>query len=150
MKKIVVAFILCCYALIGFAQNENPVSWSFTAKKIDALSYEVHLSAKIEEGWHIYSQTTPDGGPVPTEISFAKNPLLIVNGSSKEVGKLEQRNEPLFGVEVKQFSDKVDFVQTVKLKTKAKTNVTGTVKFMTCNDQMCIPPKSVSFTISLK
>ena len=135
------------YATVG---QENPVKWSFTAKKIADKTYEIHLTARIEDEWHIYSQTTPDGGPVPTSISFFKNPLLVMQGETKEMGKLEKHFEKLFNVEVMQFSDKVDFVQTVNLKTNVKTNIAGKVAFMTCNDEMCLPPKSVPFSISLK
>jgi thiol:disulfide interchange protein DsbD len=151
MKRMFVALVLSSIAATCFSQGSaDPVSWTFSAKKIDATTYEIHLTATIEDGWHIYSQTTPDGGPVPTAIKYNKNPLLTMDGATKEVGKLEQRHEKLFGVDVKQFSDKIDFVQTVKLKASAKTNVSGTVEFMTCNDEMCMPPKSMQFSVSLK
>jgi len=150
MKKFLFVFILSSIVADCFAQLENPVKWNFSAKKINATTYEVHLTAKIEDEWHIYSQTTPDGGPVATSISFNKNPLLSLDGAVKESGKLEEHFEELFGVQVKQFSDKVDFIQIVKLKSSAKTNVTGSVEFMTCNDHQCMPPKTVKFNISLK
>jgi thiol:disulfide interchange protein DsbD len=56
----------------------------------------------------------------------------------------------LFGVDVKQFSNKVDFVQTVKIKGKAKTVLNGSVEFMTCNDHECLPPKTQKFSVALK
>lgn len=132
------------------AQVKNPVQWSFTTKKISASSCEVHLTALIEEGWHIYSQTTPEGGPVPTAIDYLKNPLLLLDGATKEVGKLEQHNEPLFGVDVKQFSKKVDFVQIVKLKAQIKTVLTGSIQFMTCNDHECLPPRTIKFSVPVR
>ena len=100
-----------------------------TSKKIGDKTYEVHITATIDHGWHIYSQTTPDGGPIPTSITFTKNPLVIVEGKAKEVGKLEQHHEPLFGVDVKQFSNTVDFVQLVKLKAPVKTSMNVAVEF---------------------
>ena len=50
----------------------------------------------MDHGWHIYSQTTPEGGPVPTTIEFTKNPLVNLQGTAKETGKMEQRHEELF------------------------------------------------------
>ncbi len=132
------------------AQVKDPVRWSFSAKRINDNTFQVHLTANIENGWHLYSQTTPEGGPVPTTIEFAKNPLLVIDDKAKEVGKLEQHHEPLFGVDVKQFSNKVEFVQTVKMKGKVKTALNGTVEFMTCNDHECLPPKSQKFSIALQ
>ncbi|HKC34641.1 MAG TPA: protein-disulfide reductase DsbD domain-containing protein [Chitinophagaceae bacterium] len=150
MKKLVSLLILSSVAAACFSQEENPVKWTFSAKKIADKSYEIHLTAVIEKEWHIYSQATPDGGPVPTSISYFKNPLLVIQGEAKEMGKLEKHFEKLFDVEVMQFSEKVDFVQTVNLKTNVKTNLTGKVAFMTCNDEMCLPPKSIPFSIALK
>jgi hypothetical protein len=150
MKKSVILGL--CLAVLNLvnAQVKNPVQWAFSAKKINATTYEVHLTATIESGWHLYSQTTPEGGPVATTIEFAKNPLVALDGSVKEIGKLEQRHEELFGVDVKQFSNKVDFVQIVKLKGKAKTALNGSLEFMTCNDRECLPPKTQKFSIALK
>lgn len=150
MKKVFFFSVLLLCGNLLFAQIKTPVSWTATSKKIDNKTYEVHLTANIESGWHIYSQTTPDGGPVPTDISFAKNPLVTVTGSPKEVGKLQQHYEPLFSVDVKQFSDKVDFVQVVKLKAPVKTSLDVDVKYMTCNDKECLPPATKKFTIALK
>jgi thiol:disulfide interchange protein DsbD len=150
MKKILsLAFGLVLLNTVN-AQVKNPVQWSFSSKKVNATSYEVHLTASIENGWHIYSQTTPEGGPIPTSIDYLKNPLLTLNGATKEIGKMEQHNEPLFGVDVKQFSNKVDFVQVVQLKSKAKTALNGHIEFMTCNDHECLPPKTVTFSVPIQ
>ena len=146
-------FCLClCFVFAGMAQAQiqDPVNCTFSAKKINATTYEVHLTAEISGKWHLYSQTTPDGGPVATEISFAKNPLITVEGKAKEVGKLQTKHEPLFGVDVKQFGGKVDFVQLVKLKSPVKTTVSGTIEFMVCDDTQCLPPATEKFSIQLK
>ena len=68
----------------------------------------------------------------------------------KEVGKLETKFEDVFDVDTKFYNDKVEFVQVVTVKGNAKTNLSGTVEYMTCNDRECLPPKSVPFSIALK
>jgi len=149
-KTIPIAILLLCSNFL-FAQIQNPVTWSTTSKKIDSKTYEVHVTANIDKGWHIYSQTTAEGGPIPTSFTFTKNPLVIVEGKAKEIGKLEKHNEPLFGnIEVKQFSNNVDFVQTVKLKAPVKTSVDVAVEFMVCNDKQCLPPSTKKFSVALK
>ncbi len=151
MKKTILALLFLFCGSFLFAQIvSNPVEWTASAKKIGDKTYEIRLSADIKDGWHIYSQTTPDGGPIPTAITFTKNPLVTSNGIPKETGKLEKRFEPLFGVDVKQYSDKVDFVQIVKLKANVKTNVALAVEFMVCNDKQCLPPSTKKFTVALK
>ena len=150
MRKAMLLAILALISTFSFAQVKQPVKWNFSSKKIDASTYEVHMTATLESGWHIYSQNTPDGGPVPTSISFTQNPLTNLQGKAKEVGKMEKRHEELFGVDVMQFSTTVDFVQTVKLKGNVKTNLAGNIEFMTCNDHECLPPTTQAFSIPLK
>jgi thiol:disulfide interchange protein DsbD len=150
MKKIIPIAFLLLFSNILFAQIQNPVEWTATAQKISDNVYEVHLTANIDKGWHIYSQTTPEGGPIPTSLTFTKNPLLTVEGKAKEVGKMEKHHEPLFGVDVKQFSNNVDFVQLVKLKAPVKTSVDVAVEFMVCNDKQCLPPSTKKFSVALK
>lgn len=148
-KNIPIAILLLCSNFL-FAQIQNPVTWSTNSKKIDGKTYEVHVTAKIDKGWHIYSQTTAEGGPIPTSFTFTKNPLVIVEGKVKEIGKLEKHIEPLFqNIEVKQFSNNVDFVQTVKLKVPVKTSVDVAVEFMVCNDKQCLPPSTKKFSVAL-
>ncbi|MFL5772621.1 MAG: protein-disulfide reductase DsbD domain-containing protein [Flavisolibacter sp.] len=148
--KLFVLLLTCTISINCLAQTDDPVKWEFSSKKINPNTFEIHLKAKVEDEWHIYSQTTPDGGPVATNITFTKNPLLTLKGDVREVGKLEQHFEKLFGVEVKQFSEKVEFIQTVIIKPGIKTSILGTVQYMTCNDEQCMPPKKVNFTIALK
>lgn len=150
MKKI---FTLLFFAVIGnslFAQVvKSPVDWVVTTKKIADKTYEIKLTATMKNGWHIYSQFTPEGGPLPTVISLSNNPLVTLSGTTKEIGKMEQRFEPLFNVNVKQFSNKVEFVQVIKLKANVKTSVEVGVEFMTCDEKTCLPPVTKKFTVSI-
>jgi len=132
------------------AQVRNPVKWTHTVKAAGAGKYVVSMKAVLEKGWHIYSQHTPDGGPIPTSIAFTKNPLVTLTGTVKEVGKLENHYEKLFGVNVKQFSNEVTFVQELTVKGKVKTNVSGTIEYMMCNDTECLPPATQSFSLTLQ
>jgi thiol:disulfide interchange protein DsbD len=103
----------------------------------------------VNSPWHTYSQFTPDGGPVPTSFNFSKNPLFKLDGKVKENGNLIKKHEDVFGVDVKYFNGKVDFVQRVTVKGNARTNVTGSVEFMVCNDHQCLPPATEKFSIAL-
>jgi cytochrome c biogenesis DsbD-like protein len=138
--------------LIGIAVSaQKPVKWNFFAKKVNDKTFELHLVAQIQDGWHIYSQTTPKGGPHPTVIQFSKNPLTNLSGKIKEQGELKSYFEDAFGVTVKKFTcNKVEFIQLVNLKSaKIKTNIVGTVEYMACTDEMCMPPATEKFEINL-
>ncbi|HEY2721733.1 MAG TPA: protein-disulfide reductase DsbD domain-containing protein [Chitinophagaceae bacterium] len=148
MKKFLgfVVLVMLC----GFVHGQNPVSWSFTSKKIADKTFELHLTADIQSGWHIYSQQQPDDAiAIPTDVKFTTNPLLTEDGKVKEVGNMEKFKDTKLSISANQYSEKVDFVQIVKVKSGAKTNVSGTVEFQTCNDKKCLPPKTVNFNVTL-
>lgn len=135
---------------IASAQTMNPVSWTFTSKKISEGVYDVLLNATLQQGWHLYSQTQPkDAIAQPTAFLFNKNPLVEMDGNVKEAGKLEKFSDKELGVSANQYSKQVSFVQRVKLKGKAKTAITGNVTFQTCDDKKCLPPKTVPFSVAL-
>jgi hypothetical protein len=131
------------------AINTPAVTWIFAAKKIADKTYEVHMTASIISGYHLYAQVNNDEGPVPTSFTFIKNPLLEFAGKVKEVGNLVSKMEPVWGFKVNYFENKVDFVQIVKSKVTAPVSVSGKVNFMTCNDKKCLPPRDVNFDIKV-
>lgn len=146
MRSIILIF-LASFSLSAVAQN--PVTWKYTTRKIAEKTYEVHITANVADPWHIYSQSTPEGGPVATQITFRKNPLVTTVGVIKENGKLRTKYEEVFGVDVKFFDGAVDFVQIINLKLPVKTNLTGSIEFMLCNDHECMPPATVPFSIPI-
>ena len=150
MKKLIFILFALVVSSIGFAQTANPVSWSFSSKKINDKEYELQMTATIQQGWHLYSQNQPsDAIAIPTSFNFNKNPLLDFDGKVKELGKLQKYHDEKLGVSANQYSSKVVFVQRIKMKGKAKTNVTGKLEYQTCNDQKCLPPKTIDLSIAL-
>lgn len=133
------------------AYGQQPVNWSYSAKKIADKTFEVHITATIDEGWHIYAQHQPeDGVALPTSFKFNKSPLLIFDGDVEEQGNLQIHKDATLGIQQYQYANKVDFVQVVKLKTKARISVTGSTKFQVCTDEMCMPPAITNFNIALE
>ncbi len=149
MKRFLFVLPFLFFATVSFAQL-NPVSWAFSSKKISENVFEIHLTATMQPGWHLYSQKQPsDAIAMPTTFNFNKNPLVDFEGKVKEVGKLIKFKDEKLDVSANQYSGKVNFVQLVKLKGKVKTAVTGKLEFQTCDDKKCLPPKTIPFSISL-
>ena len=148
MKKILMATFFVLSAVFAKAQINNPVIWTYTAKKIADKTYELHMTATIGSNWHLYAQDAGKG-PEPTTFVFTPNPLVKLDGKVKEVGKQEQSFDKNFNSTLKYYANKVDFVQKVKVKSSTATVVKGVVNFMVCNDRQCLPPRDVPFTISI-
>lgn len=144
-------FLIPSILIISLSSNaQNPVTWNYAIKEVADKTYEVRLTASIQNGWHLYSQKQPeDAIALPTEIEFKKNPLVELKDKVKEIGNLEKYLDKTLDIEAWQYSDKLEFVQTVKLKVNAKTNIAGSIKFQTCNSEKCLPPKTVTFSLSI-
>jgi hypothetical protein len=134
---------------VSFAQSSTQVKWTFSSKKIADKTYEVHAAATVTSSWHIYSQNVGVDGPIATTFTFTKNPLVALDGTPKENGKLIKKNEEVWGGEVHYYENKVEFVQVVKTKSAAKTNVAGKVEYMVCNDEKCLPPAETTFSVAI-
>ena len=149
MKKLFFLLFISCFTQLASAQIKDPVDWTFEAKKKNADTYELVITANVLKPWHMYSQNMPTGGPIPTKVVFNNNPLVKKIGTTKETGKLEKINDKIFGMEVQFFSGKVVYTQQVKVKPGIKTNMAGYVNYMVCDDEQCLPPTKKQFDIKL-
>ncbi|NIG53154.1 protein-disulfide reductase DsbD domain-containing protein [Chitinophaga sp. Cy-1792] len=148
MKKLLTVLALFALPILASAQIENPVNWKFSSKKINETTWELHMTATIDAGWHLYAQEAGEG-PVPTSFKIGKSPLAVAQGKITEVGKLQKHFDKNFNSELKYYEGMVDFVQKVTVKGKAAVKVKGSVEYMVCDDHQCLPPKEVEFAISV-
>lgn len=142
--------------LVGFfflnqlgAQKLNPVKWNYEAIKTAEKQYNIVLTADVASPWHIYSQFVKKG-PVPTTIQFNVNPLVQIKGTPKEIGNLEKKFDKNFGAVIGSFGGKVQFVQSVVLKVPSKTRLSGTIEYMVCNEEKCLPPTKLNFEVEIQ
>ncbi|MDB5146927.1 MAG: sugar transporter, partial [Mucilaginibacter sp.] len=84
MKKLLVLVTALIISAGAYAQIESPVRWSYAAKKINDKEAVVFLKATIQSGWHIYSQTVKDGGPIKTSFDFTPSKLYAAVGKTTE------------------------------------------------------------------
>lgn len=151
MKRIVTSVLAVFIAALTFAQSGTKVKWDYVIKKIGDKKYEVRMVANIQPGWHLYSQTqSKDAIALPTTITFAKNPLITVNGKTKEEGKVVDAYDKATQSRSRFYSNKVEFIQIVTLKSNVKTSIVGDVEFMVCDDRQCLPPDKSKFTLKIE
>lgn len=148
MKKLF--FVLfCSLSLWGQAQIFTPVSWKFSAKTLEKGEVEVILTAQIDAGWHIYSQHVRSGGPLPTTFSFKSSKEYEPIGKVEERTKLMEGFEKTFNMNIIWFENQAVFAQKFKLK-KPKSVIKGSLEYMVCDDERCLPPEEVDFKIPVK
>lgn len=151
MNQISKIFLLLVFiGNLASAQLHDPVSWETSVKKINDSEFELLISAEIEEGWHLYSQNVPDGGPIPTTISIheEKDQFLLIGKPIEGEGHEEFDN--VFEMDIKYFENKALFVQKIKVLTDEKISITGVLEFMVCDDTNCLPPTEVDLSFELQ
>lgn len=148
MKKLFLAVTALLITIGAKAQVEAHVNWSYAAKKTSATEAVVLIKATIDEGWHIYSQTVKEGGPVKTSFTFAPSKEYTLVGKTIEPAPIS-KYEKVFSMNVGYFEKSVVFQQKIKLKSAKVSAVKGKLEFMTCNDSKCLPPDEVEFSIPL-
>lgn len=157
-KQILFILGMVCFFSSSNAQSwqafhsdfASPVVWHFYAEKTGTNRYDLHITASIRPGWHLYAQKQPeDAIAVPTKITFHETGLTDFIGRPREVGKRETATIEAFGISAFQYSDKVDFIQKVKRKTARPETITGSITYQVCKEKECLPPETKKFRIGL-
>lgn len=129
----------------------NPIEWTAEVNKKNDSIYDLVFTANLESGWHLYSQEeVAAGGPLPTEFSFNAD-----EGKYELVGETMEPDgvalfDPVFDMDIKYFEDEVEFVQTIKVNADALPTIEASVFFMVCDEEQCLAPETVPFTLSLE
>jgi thiol:disulfide interchange protein len=146
MKKLLNLMLLWISAL-GLAQISSPVKLEYQIKPTGDNQYEAVVKAKINSGYHIYSKDVDASkGPIPSQMTLAKDPNIILVGGVKEVGKKVSQYSAAFECQIIYFANQVDFVQKFKLKDPSKaTQAKAEVTYQTCNETMCLAPTTLEF-----
>ena len=147
MRKAIFTLLFMMSSPFIFAQEQDPVHWQFKAEKIKDNIYELHFTAYVNPPYHIYSQDNSSDMAIPTTLEFSRNPLIELNGKPKETGELE--TESISGATLKYYENRVEFVQTIKLKAAVKVSISGKINYMACTDGHCLPPTEHRFAFSL-
>lgn len=124
-------------ASTSFAQVLEPVKWTSKSKQVGENQFELTFSAKIQEGWYLYSQELDEGGPIPTTFDFESVKDAHLVGKIQEIGDLKEAFEPMFEMDVRKYAKKVTFKAKVKT-TKPKVSIEVPVIYMSCNDESCV------------
>ena len=141
MKIISGTFVFVFFflsVLITQAQIQTPVKWDFKTKVTGENTADLQFIATIDQGWHLYSQHLPDGGPMPTEFVFAKLDGIQLDGKASEPTPKEVFDE-MFKMKVKYFDKTATFTQKIKLIGNKPVTISGTINFQACNEETCIP-----------
>jgi thiol:disulfide interchange protein len=125
--------------------KEDPVQWALTPAPGE-LSVKpggkvwLELKATIQPGWHLYSPTTPPGGPIITKIGLSPNPAVASYNAYRPqpVRKLD----PNFNIDTETYTGQPVFLFEVTTAPNGTGNAQfeAAVRYQACSDVKCLPP----------
>ena len=145
MKRRNTLFILftLLFSLTAMAQ-QNPVHFSVQQKQDSPTEVEVIFTAKIDQGWHVYSTNLPADGPTSASLHVDKAEGVTPVGKLTTRGKELNVYDKTFEMKLRYFENSVGFVQRYKITAKTYS-IKGYLEYGACNDEMCLPPTQVEF-----
>ena len=128
----------------------DPVSWTLTSdvsKAAPGAAVSLRLTAKIDDGWHIYSVTSPPP-TIPLKITF--------DGAVAHVfqPKPDEKFDEALGAKAQFYEKEAVFQIPYELKKDAAAGpleITAQVRYAACDSKRCLPPKTkqAAFTLSI-
>ena len=147
MKKLLLLIAFLAFANVN-AQILDPAKWSTKLEKKSETNYILTFNVIIENDWHLYSQFTPDGGPLPLEITF-KNQKGNFNlvGKAKE-SKTRTAFNDIFEVNETFFEKKGQIQQEITITNPKLTEIKVDFNYQVCKEVCINVEKNFTFSIS--
>ena len=151
LAKSAIAVLILASGL--WAQRLDPVQWTLTsdAKTVPPGSIvPLKLTAKLETGWHLYSITTPKGGPIASSVKLGASPAVA--SYKLHQPKPKRKLDPNFGIDTETFADEAVFLISATLKPDVLSGplkLEANVRYQCCDDRQCLPPRRKTAVLDL-
>ena len=126
----------------------QPSDWSFTVEQ--SVNGEAILvsTAKLDSGWHLYSQHISSKGP-RTEFAYDSLSTYKLLGNTEE-GEAHKEYNPYLEMEVLYFEKEAVFRQKIKALSKIDFTITGSIDYIVCLDQSQCVHSDEEFSFNVK
>lgn len=139
-------FIPLFLAPLVFGQSKrlDPIKWKLEFQPATVRPGGVaigKLTAAIDPPWHLYSPTTPKGGPIVTTVALAPNDAVEAVEVFRPMP--ERKFDPNFNLETETYEKEAVFFLKVKLKPGSPAQpveLTANTRYQACTDKQCLPP----------
>ena len=147
MRKIIFGLFAFLAFANGNSQILDPVKWTTKIEKKSETNYILTFNGVIENEWHMYSQFTPDGGPLPLEVIF-KNQKGNFNlvGKAKE-GKTTTAYNDVFEVNETFFVKTALIQQEIAVTNSKSKTIEVELNYQVCKESCINLEKKFSFVI---
>ncbi len=109
-------------------------------------TFRLELTAKIASGWHIYSITQPEGGPIATSILFPPGQPFQLAGPV--VGPTPESSwDEALELQMECYTDTAVFTIPVRVEQNAEPGLLELlleISYQECSETTCEPPAKVT------
>ncbi len=124
----------------------HPCKWSFKVEQITPGEAILISTARIDSGWHLYSQHISDKGS-PTIFNYSASADYKLIGGTEE-GATYKEEDPYLQIEILYFKTEAVFRQKIEVLTKEDFVVTGTINNTACLTQCVTSEEDFSFKVN--
>ena len=133
------------------AQIYDPVQWRLELEPSEAPAGSTvlgRLTATIEDGWHVYSTTTPEG--IPLSLAVTETEGLAEWRAYQPDPEIVY--DPNFQAEVEWYTGEVEFLVELDIAGEASQEVLieANVRYGACDDRQCLAPKRKTASATLE
>jgi len=140
----------CFAALAADAAAQDPVQWSakVAAKTIrGGATFDVALTAKIDDDWHIYSVTQAAGGPVPTSVTIG---TPFARAGAIRGPDPASAYDPNFELRTETYDGTITLIVPVRAsQTATPSKLHVGVTYQACTERLCLPPRTVTLSVAV-
>jgi thiol:disulfide interchange protein len=165
MKKLMLLYSLLFVLFNSNAQDisltgsqvlgeiKNPLEWEGNVKKTADLEYEISVTGFIDDGWHVYSQFTPEDldkglGPIPLFIDFKLvDENYTLNGPLIESETRREYSET-WGFDEVFFEEMMVLKQKVHLTSSTVKTIKAILYYQVCIDVCLNEERYVVFDLA--
>ena len=130
------------------SQIADPIEWDARMEKQNDSIYTLIFEAKLDKGWHLYSQDVDEDGPIPTTFTFNNSPETFELIGATIEPDVPAIYDDVFGMDIKFFKNEARFTQEIKVF-DPNVIIEAEVEYMVCDDEQCLPPDVVPFQFSV-
>lgn len=149
MKHILLFLFIVTGVISSNAQVQDHAKWNYTVEKISDKQLQVVLTTTLDSGWHIYSSEMAEGGPQKTVITIEPGNSFKVSSETKESGKLIEKFDSNFNITLRYYPKLAVFKKIIDVTDTSAFFLKGTISYMLCTDEACLPPEEKTFSINV-
>jgi thiol:disulfide interchange protein DsbD len=130
-----------------FSQIHEPVKWKTRTEKITGTEFNLVFEAKIDDGWHVYTQSNPEDASLPMIVKFKD-----IKGNYELIGKTkESPSKKVYSEAFEKdeflWEDSFTLTQRVKVTNFKLAKIVANVDYQICKDGCIGDNKDFTFAI---